>query len=456
MDSSMQNAAGNSTRWRVSVLTRLAAVLAYAVPLIGAALSSFLLIRNLQALKSNEAAGIMAVMAAVKEATQPVSISLYVAAFLGLIVLVVLVARAFQETKTASPPVWFFVLCGILSLVPAGLFWRAEWLLIQALSPGSAVGSAEGGIAAVLEQIASLLVMSTVSVPIIFVLFVIAFAMPFSSKSRLNPSALTGAVLVLFLLIAAAVAAPWLIGEPQRKKEIVALPVDFKTAEDDYDLRREASVILLLTSDNKLYIEKKPSKAGPNGKTEEPVTLEELPGKLRTLMEDKTPEKRIVYLKADVNTEYKNVRRVFEIVRKVDIDRIGLVVYGDKNLDDPYQLYPKRFEARLPEDVSQSMVPPKPNPLLLVASLGKDGALVLNKESKGTISDPAKLISALSKVFKQREGEGFFREGTNEIEKTVFLKAAESGKYGDFINLVEAVKLSGAEPIGIQMDEDRF
>ena len=59
----------------------------------------------------------------------------------------------------------------------------------------------------------------------------------------------------------------------------------------------------------------------------------------------------------------------------------------------------------------------------------------------------------LVQVFKDREYNGVFREGTNEIEKTVFLKVSKSSKYGDFIKLVEAVKVAGTEPIGIQIDD---
>jgi len=62
----------------------------------------------------------------------------------------------------------------------------------------------------------------------------------------------------------------------------------------------------------------------------------------------------------------------------------------------------------------------------------------------------------LTEVFKDREVRGVLREGTNEVEKTVFLKVSKSSKYGDFIKLVEAVRGAGAEPVGIQIDDLNF
>ena len=60
MENPLLNVAQNPTRLRVSVIIRLIAVLGYTVPLIGGALSSFLLIRVFQALKQAETAGIAA------------------------------------------------------------------------------------------------------------------------------------------------------------------------------------------------------------------------------------------------------------------------------------------------------------------------------------------------------------------------------------------------------------
>jgi biopolymer transport protein ExbD len=85
--------------------------------------------------------------------------------------------------------------------------------------------------------------------------------------------------------------------------------------------------------------------------------------------------------------------------------------------------------------------------------LDEAGKLKLNMTDAGTVSDPDQLRNKLRDIFKERENKGVFREGTNEVEKTVFLRMSPAGKYGNFMKLVETVKGAGAQPIGIQFDE---
>ena len=46
-----------------------------------------------------------------------------------------------------------------------------------------------------------------------------------------------------------------------------------------------------------------------------------------------------------------------------------------------------------------------------------------------------------------------FREGTNEVEKTVFIKAPKNINYGSVVKVIDAVKQAGADPVGLQIDE---
>jgi biopolymer transport protein ExbD len=286
------------------------------------------------------------------------------------------------------------------------------------------------------------LILSVIAAPIVIIIMIVLSVLPLSSRSKPKWFPLMAAIVIEILLVAAAVAIPFLINEPKRKNELVNLPTDF-FAEVDYDIAKETSVILTLTSDNKL-----------SERQNRDISREELPAKLKSLMEGKTPDKRIVYLKCDVNATYENVLQIFDIIRNADIDKVGLVVIGEKNENDPYQIKPKKFEVKLPEPPTDKInVMVKPNPLTLVATLDKDGKLKLNNEGMGIISDSEKFVNRLKQVFKDREYAGVFREGTNEVEKTIFLKVSESSKYGDFIKLVDAVKIAGAQPIGIQIDD---
>jgi len=118
-------------------------------------------------------------------------------------------------------------------------------------------------------------------------------------------------------------------------------------------------------------------------------------------------------------------------------------------------LKPSRFEAKVPaEPKDEQNVNVKPNPLTLVVAINKDTKQVtLNNEPFGDVADTEKLENKLREVFKARENEGVFRENTNEVEKTLFIKSPKTVRYGDVVKVIDAVKAAGAQPIGLQIDD---
>ena len=117
---------------------------------------------------------------------------------------------------------------------------------------------------------------------------------------------------------------------------------------------------------------------------------------------------------------------------------------------------PSKFEAKVPAEPKeqQQNLEVKPNPLTLVISINRaTRQLLLNNEPTGTIDEPEALIGKLSEIFKQREINDVRREGTNEIEKTIFIKSPTSVRYGDVVKVIDAAKMAGAEPIGLQIDD---
>ena len=117
---------------------------------------------------------------------------------------------------------------------------------------------------------------------------------------------------------------------------------------------------------------------------------------------------------------------------------------------------PSRFEAKVPaepKDEDKNVIL-KPNPNTLIVFINREGAkLRLNQDDIGDVSDTAPLTAKLDALFKDRESRGVLREGTNEVEKTVFIKAPKSVKYGDVVKVIDAVKLANAQPIGLQIDD---
>lgn len=118
-------------------------------------------------------------------------------------------------------------------------------------------------------------------------------------------------------------------------------------------------------------------------------------------------------------------------------------------------LKPSRFEAKVPaEPKPDDTTVAKPNPLTLVVAVNKsDLKLTLNNQDVGDVTNSEALTAQLKDTFQSREANGVFREGTNEVEKTVFIKSPRSVKYGDVVKVIDAVKFAGAQPIGLQIDD---
>lgn len=73
--------------------------------------------------------------------------------------------------------------------------------------------------------------------------------------------------------------------------------------------------------------------------------------------------------------------------------------------------------------------------------------LRLNSADAGTTGDMANLSGRLKKIFTDRENEGILREGTNQIEASVFLEADRSVPVDELANLVGVLNSLNASPI---------
>lgn len=118
-------------------------------------------------------------------------------------------------------------------------------------------------------------------------------------------------------------------------------------------------------------------------------------------------------------------------------------------------LKPSRFEAKVPSepDPQQDLSQIKPNPLTLVVTVANDFKLKLNQDEIGSVNDTAALGQRLSALFAQRKDQRAYRPGTEEVEKTVFIKAPRSLKYGDVVKVIDVIKGAGANPVGLQIDD---
>ena len=118
-------------------------------------------------------------------------------------------------------------------------------------------------------------------------------------------------------------------------------------------------------------------------------------------------------------------------------------------------LKPARFIAKIPaEPKIDDGVRPNDDSIITV-KIEKNLHVKLNMEEFGTANDTGNLSAKLTQVFQEREENGVFKTGTttNEIEKTVFIRAPRALAYGDVVKVVDAVKGAGATPIGLQIDD---
>ena len=123
-------------------------------------------------------------------------------------------------------------------------------------------------------------------------------------------------------------------------------------------------------------------------------------------------------------------------------------------------LKPSSFKAKIPSESKQAGG--EPPPLALIVTINSDSSLALNQEKDlGTTTEPQKLVEKLSETFQKRFENRVYSVGAQlknnlteeeKIEKTVFIKAPRAVSYGEVTKVIDAVKTSGASPIGLQID----
>lgn len=124
-------------------------------------------------------------------------------------------------------------------------------------------------------------------------------------------------------------------------------------------------------------------------------------------------------------------------------------------------LKPTDFKTKVPADSKYDGA--IANDKTLVVTISQDNSLALNGEkSLGTITEPNALVKRLEETFKARTENRVYDETMAQrtdlsddakILKTVFIKAPKSIPYGEVVKVVDAVKIAGASPIGLQIDK---
>ena len=226
----------------------------------------------------------------------------------------------------------------------------------------------------------------------------------------------------------------------------VSLPWQVKNADHDKAMRRQLGISI--PNKDEIYVGDEQIQGDFNTKLGE---------KIDEFLKRQSEANRIVNIYSSTDIEWGTIVRVMNVAREKGIDRIGLVVKGDKNSEN-------RFLPQIPpqRDPNQDVSKLKPNPLTLVVSIGQDLQLKLNQDAMGSVNDPGALVAKLQLTFKQRKEQHVYKPGMEtrtdlpedqRVEKTVVIKAYRSCRYGDVIKIIDVVKGTGANPIILQLDD---
>src|SRR6266513_6464098 len=127
----------------------------------------------------------------------------------------------------------------------------------------------------------------------------------FSSEINVTPMV---DIMLVFLII-------FMVVTPFLQQVItVALPKNMNNPDVDQNIIKETSIVISVPNDGEYYLGKKR------------VTREELKDKVDSMLKGiKKEEDRIVYIKSGFGVSYGDVVNVINEVRKLGVDRIGLV-----------------------------------------------------------------------------------------------------------------------------------
>jgi biopolymer transport protein TolR len=125
-------------------------------------------------------------------------------------------------------------------------------------------------------------------------------------NSDINVTPMVDVMLVLLII--------FMIVTPLLQQGVpVNIPKDLVMPVEDPEITKDTSVVIVIPNNNDFYV----------GKDFYP--LSELGERIQTMMKDKAPDKRIVYIKSGVEVDYGTVVQAIDIIRRQDIDKIGLV-----------------------------------------------------------------------------------------------------------------------------------
>jgi TonB family protein len=225
------------------------------------------------------------------------------------------------------------------------------------------------------------------------------------------------------------------------------LPAGVKNAED---VRLDGSSFVIILGDlNEIYL---------NDPDSQPISADALYEKVAGYLAATPRYDARIYIKASIHRDSRTFAALLNDLRKHDIDTVSLLAHSrapdevaadfmdGKDIPEPDRVFQVNLRAEVYE---------RPNPLTLVVSRRTEFPEVeLNSES---FRNQEELREKLDQIFRAREMNGVFREGTNEVEQSVWLKLDGRLKaYAYIITLIDTLKAARARPIVLIDDEKQW
>ncbi len=131
-------------------------------------------------------------------------------------------------------------------------------------------------------------------------------------NSEINVTPMVDVMLVLLII--------FMIVTPLLQQGVtVDIPKNMISPDEDEEITKDTSVVVSIPNNGQFFI----------GKDAYPIDM--LGEKIKAKMEGKAAKKRIVYIKSGINVDYGTVVEAIDIIRRQDIDKVGLV--ADKKKD---------------------------------------------------------------------------------------------------------------------------
>lgn len=143
-----------------------------------------------------------------------------------------------------------------------------------------------------------------------------------------------------------------------------------------------------------------------------------------------------------------NARPFINVTPLIDVLLVLLIIFMVVT-----PLKPSRFKALVPTPLDKKQPPADPIDTMLRVDILSDLRLELNGQEMGSVNDTRALSRKLAEVFQKRTDAGTVKFGTNRIEKTVYIKAPRSVRYGEVVKVIDGIKGAGADPLGLQVDD---